>query len=451
MSKKLLDEKLNEDAGDKWFLPSRYPNSPRTEAMMVNVRSQCLEAEVKLRIRGRRRKEQDLRSWSRQVEAIVCEAIYHHLESPKSWIAISLSKTVLGCQGRYGSPVLSKTLPEAIKLLASPLVRLLEFELGFWAGHKSPYSKQSRFRAGKELIRVIKEAGIDLSEFVRRDEGEVIVLRKGKERSLDKAKAMPYEDTALTNRYRQEIASINTWLAEADLDLCLETTAQHVDIDQRYLKRIFNNGSFSEGGRLYGGFWMNLSKKQRSEGLIINGNSVAVLDFGQMGARILYGMVGHEPTFADAYSLPQLSGKHRATVKKVFNAMLNADKGLTRFPADTKPKDEWVGITTITQSILSFHQPIAHLFYSGVGLKVLFRESEITISILTRLKGMGIVALPIHDALIVEQDHQEVVKQVMLSTFKELTGISGQVSVDNDDSSVATNAYPLPYRISNIT
>ncbi len=69
-----------------------------------------------------------------------------------------------------------------------------------------------------------------------------------------------------------------------------------VDSNDRRLRRIFNNGSFEEGRRLFGGFWQPLKKTERAEGLIIEDEAVASLDFGQMTPRILYGMAGVFPS-----------------------------------------------------------------------------------------------------------------------------------------------------------
>lgn len=50
-----------------------------------------------------------------------------------------------------------------------------------------------------------------------------------------------------------------------------------------------------------------------------------------------------------------------------------------------------------------------------------------------RLKDMNIIALPIHDALIVPSSSQDQVREVMLSTFKEHTGIEGLVTVEKGE------------------
>ena len=33
-----------------------------------------------------------------------------------------------------------------------------------------------------------------------------------------------------------------------------------IDVTQKRLRRIFNNGSFQQGGRFYGGWWQNIPK-----------------------------------------------------------------------------------------------------------------------------------------------------------------------------------------------
>ena len=63
---------------------------------------------------------------------------------------------------------------------------------------------------------------------------------------------------------------------------CLVTNlSTHQD---RSLRRIFTKGCFDHGGRLFGGFWQELSKTARFDGLVINDEDIVELDYGQMGA-----------------------------------------------------------------------------------------------------------------------------------------------------------------------
>ena len=55
-----------------------------------------------------------------------------------------------------------------------------------------------------------------------------------------------------------------------------------MNTQDRYLKRIFNNSDFAQGGRLYGGFWQSMSSQERQEHVEIDEDSVVELDYGQM-------------------------------------------------------------------------------------------------------------------------------------------------------------------------
>ncbi len=197
---------------------------------------------------------------------------------------------------------------------------------------------------------------------------------------------------------------------------------------------MFNLGSFEHGGRLYGGFWQKLTKQQRKQGLLINGNPVTTLDFGQIAPRIMYGMAKTHPHFEDAYLIPGINPKYRDGVKKVFNAMLHAKERQNRFPHGTRDliPNTSIKVGQVIDNILNHHQPVAHLFYSEQGLRVMFKESQILIAIIEKLMDQNIIGLPIHDALIVEEDHAPLVREIMISTFKEITGIEIPVGTDDE-------------------
>ena len=59
----------------------------------------------------------------------------------------------------------------------------------------------------------------------------------------------------------------------------------NVNVGQRRLKRLFNNGSFEQHGRLYGGFWLPMKSEDRHYCLTIKGSPIAVLDFGRLSFR----------------------------------------------------------------------------------------------------------------------------------------------------------------------
>ena len=58
----------------------------------------------------------------------------------------------------------------------------------------------------------------------------------------------------------------------------------------------------------------------------------------------------------------------------------------------------------------------------------LFRkESDILVDVLEALRSVGIVALPVHDAVIVMDEHKKIM--IVKKVFKDHTGITPQVTL----------------------
>ncbi len=420
---------------DRPFNPFRIAKSEVAKAVVADVLNQLQNYEEHLKLRQRARRPDDQKIFERMVETLVCDLVHRELTLPEGWLAVPLSKQVLGRKDRYGSPVMSKTLPEALERLASPEMGFVVFQRGH---HDHPFkpdepNRQSVIRPGKRLRTCILNQKLGFSDLGLDKHEETIILRcKGG--FTNENIQLQYEETGQTLLYREQVLRINDWLEQADIGFDLiGDMARPVDPHERRLVRIFNNGRFDQGGRLYGGFWQPLSSYQRLNGIVINGNSVASLDFGQMAARILYGMAGATPHFDDAYKLPGWE-KYRNTVKTVFNAMLHASERHTRLPAGSRnqlPKD--VGVDEVIDTITAYHSPIKDYFYSKQGMEVMFKESQILVDILLRLIDEGIVALPIHDAIIVSDEDVYQAKEIMLGVFLEHTGVKGQVEEERKE------------------
>jgi hypothetical protein len=86
----------------------------------------------------------------------------------------------------------------------------------------------------------------------------------------------------------------------------------------------------------------------------------------------------------------------------------------------------------MVERIKAHHRPIAHLLFTGVGFKQMYQESEILIDALLALIDQGVVALPIHDALVVPSSNVSIARKVMLDVFKDQTGVEGMVSIEGD-------------------
>ena len=202
------------------------------------------------------------------------------------------------------------------------------------------------------------------------------------------------------------------------------------DIHDRRLRRVFTQRRFDSGGRLFGGFWQRLGKHERRQGLQIDGEKAVELDYGQIGPRILYGMAGHQPSTNDLYLIGGYQ-QHRDGIKRVMSAMMFNSARRRQFPRETKSlfrrRDK---IGEVIEAIEANHPLIKDLFHHGIGHDAQFTESQVLVEVLLTLKAQGVIALPIHDAVMVPSSKVSVTKDIMLSVFQSHTGVEGIVTVE---------------------
>lgn len=82
-----------------------------------------------------------------------------------------------------------------------------------------------------------------------------------------------------------------------------EQQPSYVELNRVRLHRVFNNGSFEQGGRFYGGWWQSIPSKYRPC-ITINGHATREFDYSNLHAAILYAQVGL-PLQDDAYVKPR--------------------------------------------------------------------------------------------------------------------------------------------------
>lgn len=201
-------------------------------------------------------------------------------------------------------------------------------------------------------------------------------------------------------------------------------------------------GNWERGGRLYGGWWMNLPKTERSQ-ITIDGEATTELDYGQLHPTLLFARQGLQLNF-DPYSIKGHEEKAvRAMGKRTFNRLINPWKGKASKPAGLVHSSSCPSVVQppvqpfklralpIDKAALpngmSFQQfldlflpplaPIAMYFGSDAGMTLQREDSDLAISILEWLDHAGVVALPVHDSFIVKQSDANYLRQAMTECF----------------------------------
>lgn len=164
-------------------------------------------------------------------------------------------------------------------------------------------------------------------------------------------------------------------------------------------RRIFNNGTFAEGGRFYGGWWQRIPASWRKR-IWIDNQSVIEVDFSAFHIVILYAQMGidyYEAACEDPYclNLPDLSESLNDAV-----------------------------ILELIQQLRDRHPLLANKFCSNVGVRLMNIDSEIAAMILARCLEANILPLIIHDSFIVQVDHSETLLDFMMDAVNEMFGIT---------------------------
>ncbi|MDA9061455.1 hypothetical protein N9K30_03725 [Planktomarina temperata] len=418
------------------FNPFLCAKTDKLMTLIAEVQTQMSGYEAYYGTRKRARRPADQVTYDRTVEAILCDLCAVELGSENDSIHLPLSNKVLRTKSRYKGTALGKTLPDILKVMSAPEMSFVSVEKGHstfkivddelnvaFAG-----GQQTILKAGPKLLSRIERFEITRADMGHAPEEEVLVLRSRKHHSNSIADYQEYEDDKATIALRQQMTDINAWLDTADISC----SHPQVDPAHRRLRRIFNNSDFAQGGRLYGGFWQAMSSDERQEHILIEGDCCVELDYGQMSLAILYGLTGTKPPEGDLYDLSAegIPTDYRKGIKTVIQALINSSKVPTKMPKGVRKLiPSRYTIKDILEAVARKHPAIYPQMTSGIGMQLFRKESDILVDVLETLRSEGIVALPVHDAVIVMDEHHLQATKIMKQVFEGHTGITPEVTL----------------------
>lgn len=293
---------------------------------------------------------------------------------------------------------------------------------------------QSRIRPNSTLAQLFEPLH-SIKDLICEFEGtECIVMRDVKFKvngRVKSAKLIDYEDTDETHAMRSKLKIINTAITQWDIRLFDQLNSPK--IYKRKLYRIFNNGSFNDGGRFYGACWEGLSKSDRGS-LLIDGCLVEELDFSGFHIRMLYALKGIDLGDRDPYTINGLDKSLRPLLKVALLILINATgyKGTIAAIKDEilKKHPDYSGdIKQLVDAFITAHAPIKEYFHSGFGVKLQRIDSDIMEEVLYRLSIKGIPALPVHDSIVVKIGCRDEVLSEMNKAYKLRMGFDSRIDV----------------------
>jgi hypothetical protein len=228
-----------------------------------------------------------------------------------------------------------------------------------------------------------------------------------------------YPDTEETERMRAEMETITTAINAANITLDGRRQPPVNLVRMFQVESLDADPRFDLHGRLYWGFWESLPRAERPM-IKVGGHQVAELDFAGMFARLAYAEVATEPPPGDIYDG---LGMPREAAKWAMSSLLCRKSPLRKLPEDRQEElgPHWNG-QRVTAVMAAKHSAIAPLFCQGIGLKLMFMESQIMVATLLSLIDQGTVALPIHDGLLIPEGDLELCQRIMEETAGNIAG-----------------------------
>ncbi len=282
---------------------------------------------------------------------------------------------------------------------------------------------QSTFTATPELMDAM--SGVR-TRYGLPDNG-LVVLRNGDGCDVD------YRDTQRTDRMRAEVLRINSHLRRQQVQipgaqvrgdhLVMQGTRGEVVVTPHDagVRRIFNRGSWTMGGRLYG-WWQAVPKSYRSQ-MLLDGSPVAEPDFESLHAFIVYARAGLRFE-GDAYDVG--GGIHRDHAKAAFVIGINAETDRAALGALVEKLGcEWGYAREVYEAVKARHAPVASSFGADEGVRLMAIDGRIATRVLLECEARAMPVLPVHDSFVAKASDEAEMGSIMTSKCEdEFNGIS---------------------------
>ncbi|MEE8112833.1 MAG: hypothetical protein V3T23_00620 [Nitrososphaerales archaeon] len=379
------------------------------------------------------KRQTNMEKLKKHIKVVVLDLYMAHQTDPDMYVGYSRRAQDYSGKSRYSKLRISyRPLLKVVDALRSEELGYIEHHKGFKDRNRGR-GYQSRMRATDKLISLFGSYVVKPCMVSRANDEEIIILRD------ENGKNIEYEETLETVRMRINLSRLNDELENTLLNLYVpdrrldeineilqrDIERNPIDFTRKRLKRIFNNGSFEQGGRFYYGWWQEIPKEFRKH-IHIDSKSVVEIDYSGMQIRMMYAREGLEPP-NDPYVIPAFPVYDRETVKRVLNTMINAVSRESALRSIRKevPKHKYtlsLRLTTVEDLVgvvTEHHRPIKKYFHSGEGIKLQREDSDIAEQVMLEMANRGVTVLPVHDSFIVRWNEERALRDVMHKVFEE--------------------------------
>jgi len=324
-------------------------------------------------------------------------------DDPELSLAIPMSNSGYSKKTRYNRQDVSAFMIKVVDRLYA--IGKIEKAVGFFDRQRRT-GKRTRIWPVGELRAELSKLERLYAKTTFAPRAECIVLRD------EAGKDIEYLDNDHTNKMRQVLVDYNALLQRTFIDIPdLDTPKISMGNDSflsisqtdKFVRRVFNRGSWRKGGRFYGGWWQRCPKEWRKR-IFINDHPTIEDDYSGLHIVMLYGWKGIDywetvPPDEDPYELdlPELDLERtrlRQCAKTLMLIAINAESETSAFNAFRSgflaDGDLELGrlknkqLATVLSSLREKHRPIAEFLGAGAGIDLMNQDSQVTEFIIKR-------------------------------------------------------------------
>lgn len=426
------------------FRPLFWDRTPATPAARTAISQLLAEMEAS-ESRQRARRANDRARLEVMLGAIALDLFVAAGDAPERWLSYSRRNEDYEVgRRRY-------VHPEATRLVVVQAADFLA-ATGYADAQAGSYQRgafggrgyRSRLRATDKLVGFFAERDVGLADIGVREGGELIILKGPAARRGDPKPLHEYEDTPTTHRMRE---ALRAWAAianahqirpaehqwdptERPLEDADDGAGETIEHGRARLYRVFNNGSWTAGGRFYGGWWMTMPSVERAR-LTIDGEPVVELDFKGLHPRLAYHLVGQPlPPDEDPYDLGErFAAVDRGVLKVAFNQLLAVGPGgrIRKPPHVRLPRG--MAYRDVLAALEERHRPIRSWLRSARALELQHIDSQIAAGVLGYFtSSLRRPVLPVHDSFIVAARDEYKLGEAMFLAYRAVTASLSGVS-----------------------
>ena len=181
---------------------------------------------------------------------------------------------------------------------------------------------------------------------------------------------------------------------------------------------IYCRGDYNCGGRLYTGVngHQALSKVDRAN-ITINEHATTELDFSALHPSMIYADNGIQLE-ADPYSFCELRDVAKKALLIAINAK-NKEEAVGALNEYIRNHNYSINANDVYSNMEKHHAEIKDYFYSDYGVKLQKRDGKMMMEILNNMLSLRIIALPVHDSIIIDSRYADKAKAVMDRIYRK--------------------------------